>query len=306
MIIQKEQAKEILIKGGNVIIPTETVYGLAASIAHPEAVARIYSLKKRPQENPLIIHAATVDQILELVTHVPESFFLLADRFWPGPLTLILEANKDIHPLVTAGLPTVGVRIPNHKATLSLIKETGPLAAPSANLSGRPSSTKHWHLEKDFGTDFPILDGDPPVCGLESTILGWINESWQILRYGFLAKESIEEVLGISLVDSLLNICPGKRFKHYSPDAILVCTSDSIVEAEAIIGYENRCYASPLPLYSLGRDDDPASIAHNLFATFRQIDQDGLAKVWIDIDLPQQGLYNTILERIARSMNSSE
>lgn len=302
MIIHKEQAKEILLKGGNIAIPTETVYGLAGLITHPEAIARIYSLKKRPQENPLILHGATIAQILDMVGQVPESFFLLANRFWPGPLTLIVEADNDIHPLVTAGLPTVAVRIPNHPTTLSLIEEVGPLAAPSANLSGKPSSTKPCHVEKDFGKDFPILDGPLPVHGLESTILGWIDGSWQILRYGFLAKESIEEVLGNPLIDSLLHICPGKRFKHYSPEAILFCASDRLVEAEAIIGYENRHYSFPLPLYSLGRDDNPAAIAHNLFATFRQIDQDGLAKVWIDIDLPQEGLYATILERIAKAM----
>lgn len=302
MIIQKEEAKEILMKGGNVVIPTETVYGLAGSIKYPEAIKQIYTLKKRPQENPLILHGATLSQILDLVGEVPQSFFLLADHFWPGPLTLILEAKKGTHPLITAGLSTVGVRIPNHLSTLSLLEETGPLAAPSANLSGKPSSTHPSHVEKDFGIHFPILEGPPPLHGLESTILGWIEGSWQILRYGSLLKESVEEVLKHPLIDSSLPICPGKRFKHYSPEATLFCAKGRLSEAEGIIGYENRSYPSALPFYSLGRDDEPASIAHNLFATLRQIDEDRLSKVWVDIDLPKDGLYATILERITRAM----
>ena len=302
MIIQKEEAKEILMKGGNVVIPTETVYGLAGSIHYPQAIKQIYTLKKRPQENPLILHAATLPQILDLVEGVRPSFFLLADHFWPGPLTLILEAKKGTDPLITAGLSTVGVRIPNHLSTLSLLEETGPLAAPSANLSGKPSSTQPSHIEKDFGSHFPILEGPPPLHGLESTILGWLQGSWQILRYGSLVKGAVEEVLHERLLESSLPICPGKRFKHYSPEATLFCTKGRLNEAEAIIGYENRHYPSSLPVYSLGRDDSPTSIAHNLFATFRQIDQEGLTTVWLDMDLPKEGLYATILERMKRAM----
>ena len=302
MIINQNQAKKILLNGGNVIIPTETVYGLAGSIFHPEAIARIYALKQRPQKNPLIIHAATIDQILTLVTKVPKNFFELANHFWPGPLTLILQAKETIHASITGGLPTVGVRIPNHRATLSLMKETGPLAAPSANLSGKPSSTRLMHLEKDFGINIPILEGYSPTHGVESTILGWIDSSWQILRYGCITKESIEQILGQPLLDSELPICPGKLFKHYSPQATLFSSSAALHLAEAIIGYENRNYPLSLPFYSLGRDNDPASIAYNLFATFRQIDEDHHSKVWIDIDLPKQGLYQTILERILRAM----
>lgn len=305
MIIDKNEAKKILLNGGNVIIPTETVYGFAASIFHPEAIARIYLMKKRPQKNPLIIHAATMDQVLSLVTHLPEKFFDLANCFWPGPLTFILQGQKNIHPSITGGLETVGIRIPNHPDTLSLIKETGPLAAPSANLSGKPSSTRVSHLEKDFGINIPILQGPPPQHGLESTILGWIEGSWQILRYGCITKEAIETVLGIPILESELPICPGKQFKHYSPEATLFYTHESLPMAEAIIGYKNRNYPTSIPFYSLGEDNDPSMIAYNLFATLRQIDADNHSKVWIDVDLPQEGLYKTIIERILRAMDRS-
>jgi L-threonylcarbamoyladenylate synthase len=304
MLVEQKKAKEILESGGNVIIPTETVYGLAASIYHRKALENIYALKRRPPKNPLIVHVASVDEALSLVEEVPTSFFKLADVFWPGPLTIILKAKEGLDSIITANLPTVGVRIPKHKATLSLIEKVGPIAAPSANLSGKPSGTRLKHLEKDFGYDFPILEGDEPCFGVESTIIGWIDNQWQMLRYGFLEKESIEEVLGQKVLDSNLKICPGSQFKHYSPDAKLLYGED-FSDALAVIGYENRSYKEiHLPFYALGHDEDPVGIANNLYAILRKIDQDGIKKAWIDNSLPRKGLYLTILERISRAIQS--
>jgi L-threonylcarbamoyladenylate synthase len=301
MLIDQAKATQILNSGGNVIIPTETVYGLAGSIYHPHAIAEIYRLKNRPRSNPLIIHGSSVDQVLCLIKNPPESFFLLAEKFWPGPLTLILEAA----PHTLSHLSTVAIRIPNHKETLALIEKTGPLAAPSANLSGKPSSTRLSHLEKDFGKDFPVLEGKEPRYGLESTVLGWIEGSWQILRYGCITQEMIEAVLGKEVSTSNLPISPGKNFKHYSPDATLLSLPEDLLSAQAVIGYENRSYRSLLPFYSLGLDSDPETIASRLFAILRKIDEDGLQKVWIDKNLPQHGLYITILERIERAGKTS-
>lgn len=301
MIIEKSKAKQILLSGGNLIIPTETVYGLAASIYFPEAIERIYQLKNRPRENPLIVHCANVKQVLEFVQNVPKNFLKLAENFWPGPLTIILEARDDLNPQITAGLKTVAVRVPNHKETKALLEETGPLVAPSANLSGKPSSTKVAHIENDFGKEFPILEGEEPTCGVESTIIGWIDQKWVLLRYGFIPKEAIELVLGKPIDHSNLQICPGTRFRHYSPDAKIFTQKEMKYEGDAIIGYENRAYGNLQKFYSLGRDDNPEEIAHNLFAIFRKIDEDGLKKVWIDTELPMEGLYLTIKERISKA-----
>jgi L-threonylcarbamoyladenylate synthase len=304
MLINTEKAKEILEKGGNVIIPTETVYGLSASIFQKNAIDNIYHLKKRPPKNPLIVHAHNIETILALVGDVPKSFFKLAEAFWPGPLTMILKAKPGLNPVITANLPTVGVRIPRHEETLELLKLVGPLAAPSANLSGKPSGTKVSHLENDFGKNFPILEGKEPSCGVESTIIGWIDDSWQMLRYGFLEKESIEEVLGETVSDSNLKICPGTQFKHYSPDATLI-SGFGVKNFEALIGFENRTYnVNDKPFYSLGDDRNPIEIANNLYAILRKIDEDGIKNAWIDNNLPRKGLYLTILERITRAIQA--
>jgi len=301
MLIEIDEAEKILINSGNVIIPTETVYGLAASIYSQPGIEGIFKLKNRPKENPLIIHCSSLNQVLELVKDPPDSFFLLTKAFWPGPLTVILEAKEGINQLITAGLNTVAVRIPNHIETLNLISKTGPLVAPSANLSGTPSSTKIKHLEHDFGIDFPILKGDEPNCGLESTIIGWINEKWVLLRYGFIPKEEIEDILGEPIDHSNLQISPGTRFRHYSPKAKIFYGIIDLIEVEAIIGFENRHYEGNLPFYSLGNDNEPEKIAYNLFALFRKVDEDGFSRVWIDINLPNKGLYHTIIERILKA-----
>ena len=301
MIIELEEAKDILDGGGNVIIPTETVYGLAASIESENGIGGIFRLKNRPKENPLIIHCANLNQVLNLVKDVPASFYLLAEKFWPGSLTMILLGKENLNTLITAGLKTVAVRIPRHSEALKLIDKTGPLVAPSANLSGKPSSTKIKHLETDFGAEFPVLKGEEPEGGVESTIIGWIKGEWVLLRYGFIPREKIEEVLGLSLNDSNLQICPGTQFRHYSPEAKIFCGERNVSIYDAVIGFDNRFYETAKPFYSLGRDDDPLEIAHNLFAVFRKIDEDGIEKVWIDIDLPTEGLYNTIIERILKA-----
>jgi Sua5/YciO/YrdC/YwlC family protein len=165
MFVDIDVAKQILNEGGNVIIPTETVYGLAGSIKHSKAIESIYELKKRPKENPLIVHVSNMNQVLELVEELPQSFFDLVDSFWPGPLTLIVSGKESLNKLITGGLSTVAIRMPNHNQSLALIEKTGPLVAPSANLSGKPSGTRYTHLENDFGENIPILIGDHPIVG---------------------------------------------------------------------------------------------------------------------------------------------
>ena len=304
MLIEIEKAVEILNAGGKVIIPTETVYGLAGSIKHPNAIDSIYRLKGRPRQNPLIVHISNMDQVVDLVKSPPQSFFDLVECFWPGPLTLILDANDSINKSVTGGLSTIAIRMPNHQSAIELIDQTGPLAAPSANLSGRPSSTRHAHLENDFGGDIPVLKGDEPIYGVESTIIGWINGFWHILRPGFLSISEIKMVLNENLSVSDKKISPGSMFKHYSPNAKLIVDESALFSVDAILGYENRLYPDHLPFYSLGRDDQPEVIAYRLYDLFRKMDDLKFSTVWIDIQLPDNDLYHVILERIKKAVSS--
>jgi len=172
MYVNLIQAIEFLNTGKVVALPTETVYGLAASLKFPDAIKQIFTLKGRPQDNPLIVHTASMDQLTKYTDHLPEKFESLAELFWPGSLTLVAPANPlKVPRLVRAGLPTVAFRIPQHSLTLQVLQKTGPLVMPSANLSGRPSATLPGHVENDFGQSFPVVDGGPCSQGLESTIL---------------------------------------------------------------------------------------------------------------------------------------
>ena len=305
MLIDIEKAVDILNLGGNVIIPTETVYGLAGSIKYPDAIDSIYRLKGRPRKNPLIVHVSSLDQALDLVEEPPKSFFYLVERFWPGPLTLILKAKNCINRSVTGGLSTIAIRMPNHPSALELIQQTGPLAAPSANLSGKPSGTRYAHLETDFGVGIPVLKGDEPIYGVESTILGWINESWNLLRLGYLSVSELGVVLNENLTVSDKKISPGSMFKHYSPNAKLLINRSEMERAQAILGYENRSYPHHLPIYSLGRDNEPELIAHRLYDLFRKMDDLKFSTVWVDTELPDWDLYHVILERIKKAATST-
>lgn len=176
MRIGLTEATRLLKEGKVVAIPTETVYGLAALANHPEAVEKLYRLKNRPRENPLIIHLHDALDLTNYMDEIPPSVKGLTDRFWPGPLTIVLPIQEGVVlPAVSAGLKTQAFRVPNHALTRALIAQTGPLVAPSANLSGRPSTVSPEQVEEDFGADFPVLDGGRCEKGLESTILVWIK-----------------------------------------------------------------------------------------------------------------------------------
>lgn len=304
MHITVDQAAHILQTGEVIGVPTETVYGLAASLAYSEAVDKIFMLKKRPQDNPLIIHVATVEQIIPFAKTLPPKFHELANAFWPGPLTLIIPIDpKMIAPQVRAGLPTAGFRIPNHQLTKKLIETTGPLAMPSANLSGRPSSTSPSHVEEDFGSDFPVLDGGSCVRGLESTILCYRKEAWSIARLGALSAEAFELVLGYKppLIDKdTERLCPGQFHRHYAPKAKLLLGS-SPNEADCIIGFNDRSYPPAKSLMTWGASTDAESVATNLYHVLRQLDKEGIQTAWVDTDFPLDGLWTTIAERLCRA-----
>ena len=301
------EAAELLKKGQVVGVPTETVYGLAASLGNTEAIKKIFYLKKRPQDNPLIIHISSIQQMYQFVDTLPLGFQDLAEHFWPGPLTLVIPTSKNIPSCVRAGLDTAAFRMPNHKKALELIDLSGPLVMPSANLSGTPSSTRPEHIENDFGTDFPVIDGSPSLYGIESTILVLKDNKWLLGRLGAISIEELESHLNYRLnpvsKSSKNPICPGQKYRHYAPKARIFKEPDIPEECEAIIGFKERIYKTSIPILYLGSLDDPKEVANQLYDLLRQIDQKGYAAVWIDMDFPDSNLWKSVRERLLKASN---
>ncbi|MHB8155848.1 MAG: L-threonylcarbamoyladenylate synthase, partial [Desulfocucumaceae bacterium] len=232
------QAGLILLRGGLVAFPTETVYGLGANALDGSAVERVFSAKGRPQDNPLIVHVADLGSVYEYALAVSPVARLLMEKFWPGPLTLILPGNGKVSEAVSAGLAGLAFRMPDHPVALALIREAGiPVAAPSANLSGRPSPTTADHVQGDLGGRIDaILDGGPAGMGIESTVLDLTVDIPLILRPGGIAPEQIKAVTGaVDLDRTLLKGgkppqqpgSPGMKYRHYAPCAPLVLVEGS-------------------------------------------------------------------------------
>lgn len=220
--------------GELIVIPTETVYGLAANALDENAVKKIFATKGRPQDNPLIIHTYSKEKIFEFTQNQPDYIGKLIDTFMPGPLTLVLDKNPIIPSIVSAGLNTVAIRIPNNEVTLKLLELVGlPLAAPSANKSGRPSPTKAQHILDDYKADESIYglidDGDCEV-GIESTIIKCESDKIIILRPGKVSKEDLENVVDVKIEEYIGKelLSPGMKYKHYSPDIPVQISKDVI------------------------------------------------------------------------------
>lgn len=300
-----EETAKLLLQGAVVAVPTETVYGLAASIHHENAIDQIFALKNRPRVNPLIVHIADREQIDPFVEQYPPFFDEFAAHFWPGPLTLILPVKTGaLHPTITAGLVTGAFRVPRHPLALQLLKLTGPLVMPSANLSGRPSSTRSEHVEVDFGNGFPVLEGGVSTEGLESTILAYLDAKWVILRQGRIPREAFEPLIGyvpdISLYKGGQPLSPGQLFRHYAPQARL--SFDLTAKgATHVLGFVEREYPTHLTLLPLGSLTDPATVALSLYDTLRELDQRSVQQAVVDMDFPSLGLWATIRERLEKA-----
>lgn len=300
---QIAQAAEIIRNGGLVAMPTETVYGLAANALDGNAVAKIFRAKGRPMDNPLIVHIAGIGEIGRLVSSFPEKARLLAENFWPGPLTMVLPKSGLIPDEVSAGLATVGVRFPSHPLAQALIKASGvPLAAPSANRSGIPSPTTAYHVMRDMdGRIDAVLDGGDCAVGVESTVITLCTDRPRILRPGGVTLEQIQRVIGEADVDDAVfhklednrkAASPGMKYKHYAPKAhvVLIKASD-----EKYIDYVNKnaddktaamCYDEDTERisvgkpYPVGEKADQRRYARELFRLLRQIDDDGMTRVY--------------------------
>jgi L-threonylcarbamoyladenylate synthase len=303
-----------LLKNGQVVaLPTETVYGLAAALDNPEAIKKIFQLKGRPSSNPLIIHVGSIESILPFITEAPPHFFDLAEKFWPGPLTIILPIHTELVPeIARAALPTAGFRIPSHPLTLELLHLSPPVVMPSANISGKPSSTHPAHVENDFGSDFPVLDGGPCKKGVESTILYFDGTHWKMGRLGAIEPDLFIPVLGYApqvvlkqsgqLMELKQPICPGQLFRHYAPKAKLLTDPRYREEVKFILGFRERNYRGDAQVICLGSEQDPYEVAENLFDALRRLDLEGASSAWVDMDFPRAGLWMTIAERLERAM----
>lgn len=293
-----QQAAKILKDGGLVAFPTETVYGLGANALDAAAVKNIFSAKGRPADNPLIVHLSCWEEVYTICEKIPPIAKTLADRFWPGPLTMLLPRRSNLPDVVTAGLSTVGVRCPNHPLALKLIRAAGvPIAAPSANRSGKPSPTEFSHLIKDLdGRVDALLDGGPCQIGVESTVLDVTSTPPRLLRPGGVTLPMLQEVLGEIQIDDAVMAeispgavvrSPGMKYRHYAPAAPVTILQGSPEDVRryllrkkekgvrfAILCYDEESAGYPdVPFLCYGSREDPLSLSHHLFSALRQLDQ---------------------------------
>ncbi len=312
------RAGEILLSGGLVAFPTETVYGLGGNALDAGAAAKIYEAKGRPSDNPLIVHIADWDAIGQIAVHLPRQAKQLSDAFWPGPLTMILQKSAAVPYETTGGLETVAVRMPDHAIAQALIRAGGGyVAAPSANTSGRPSPTSAQHVAEDLdGRIDMIIDGGEVQIGLESTIVDLTEEIPMILRPGFISREMLEQVIGTVKTDRGLTAedasvrpkAPGMKYRHYAPQAplFIVEGTEQAVEEKinALASGEyaaGRCagviasdetaemYAFGV-VKSMGSRSDELEISRHLYAILREFDRLGVSVIYSEsFQTPQMG-----------------
>ena len=322
------EAGEIIRQGGLVAFPTETVYGLGGDALNPESSKKIYAAKGRPSDNPLIIHIADIKDLEKIVKEIPQSAYQLADVFWPGPLTMILPKSEEVPYQTTGGLNTVAVRMPSHPVALEFIREAGGyVAAPSANLSGKPSPTKAKYVVQDMdGRIDMIIDGDGVDIGLESTIVDVTGDKPMILRPGYITKEMLDAVLGQVETDpTLLDSdskeapkAPGMRYRHYAPKGELVLVEGS---PEAVVSYINeqtslhrqqgektgiigttemtgRYEADSVKI--AGSRDDETAIARQLYTFLREFDDEDVAYMYAE-SFAGTGMRQAIMNRLLKA-----
>lgn len=322
-------AADIIAGGGLVAFPTETVYGLGGDAFDVNASARIYEAKGRPSDNPLIVHIAALEDLYSLTDNVPEKALALAKEFWPGPLTMIVDKKSCVPDTVTGGLSTVAVRLPSHKVARDLIKASGTfIAAPSANLSGRPSPTRAEHVIEDLsGRVDMIIDGGDIEIGLESTIVDLTEDVPVILRPGYITMEMIEDVIGDVRLDKALMTgvsdgvapkAPGMKYRHYAPKAELTIIEgerdkvinriNSFVEegrgrnrkVGVMLTTETYDMVDADVKISLGSGDSNEEIARNLFATLREFDETGVDVIYSE-GFGDNGLGQAVMNRLLKA-----
>ena len=320
----KKQSK-LLSEGKTVIFPTETVYGLGANALDEDAVKKIYEAKGRPSDNPLIVHIYDKEEVYNLAENINEKAKTIMDKFWPGPITIILNKKNIVPYRTSGGLETVAIRMPSHLIAREIIKEAGiPIAAPSANISGRPSPTKADHVYEEMnGRVSGIVLGGDCNFGLESTVLDVTTENPMILRPGSITKEDLEKVIGEVSIDPSLERkednkkakAPGMKYTHYSPDADVYIVSgnieDTISKINSLVVENNKkglktgvmCLEQNKNSYkgevvSLGSTLD--EVGSNLFDVLRQMDKMNIDIVYSE-EFPRDGVGQAIMNRLLKS-----
>ena len=307
-MIPFDQAVQRLRDGGVVAFPTETVYGLGAMASCVEAVARVFAVKDRPRFDPLIVHVASTKELETLTTAGPEVWGALTDRFWPGPLTLVLPKRDTVPDLVTSGLATVAVRCPAHDLARALIEAAGaPLAAPSANRFGRLSPTTADAVLEQIGDGIDgVLDGGPCRVGVESTILDLTGSIPSILRQGGLAQEELEAMLGHVTVVPRTDLpqAPGMLLRHYAPLTPVHWRDDpaTLPARVGLLQFQGQAAQGPFAVVEvLSPTGDMEEAAARLFAALRKLDAMGLDEIRAD-KLPAIGLGRAINDRLTKAV----
>jgi len=326
-----EEAGQIIRSGGLVVFPTETVYGIGANALNKDASKNIYQVKGRPSDNPLIVHIADQNDLEKYVKNISGYAYKLIDKFWPGSLTLIFEKRDLIPYEITGGLDTVAIRIPNNKIAQELIREAQvPICAPSANISGKPSSTLYEHVFDDlFGKVDMIIDGGKSLVGIESTVLDLTGEIPVILRPGVVTKLMIEDVLGCTILDGTEKLdikdipkAPGMKYKHYSPNGnitIVDGTKENVIDyintevrkleqinkSVAVIcasNYSDQINCKHISI--IGDLDNQNEIASNLFISLREMDQLNIKHIFIH-SFSTNDIGAAVMNRLLKAANNN-
>ena len=326
-----KQAAEKIIRGELVAFPTETVYGLGADGLNKEAVIKIYEAKGRPSDNPLILHIAKMEDLDDLVAEIPDIAYRCMEKYWPGPLTIIFKKSARVPDIITGGLDTVAIRMPNHPIALKLIElSKTPIAAPSANLSGKPSPTKAKHVIEDMdGRIAMIVDGGDTGIGLESTVLDLSTESPMILRPGHITYEELRDlIVDLREDENITNIgkapkSPGQKYRHYAPKGEMILFSGEMEEVILKISEMAKAYAArgkkvgimctdeTMDRYefpgvkSMGSRNNMRTIGANLFSVIRDFDSEDVDVILSEsVDSHEIGM--AIMNRMIKAAGGRE
>jgi len=301
-----------LLKSGEVVaFPTETVYGLGADAKNPDAVKKIFEIKGRPSDNPLIVHISDKKQAKYFALEISDDAHKLMDAFWPGPLTLIFKKKPQVLDIITAGLDTIALRWPKHPLSQQLIALAGPVVAPSANSSGKPSPTKAEHVKEDFGDDFPVVNAGETEIGLESTVLDITSEPYTIYRPGAVSADEISRIVDKDVIQDSGSSkdetakSPGTKYSHYSPEAKVqwISSGDTTFIDEALYLLHSR----PAPRKSdrvIHYEGNFNKMAHELYDRFRHADHQNLEFVFVEPFSSEQ-LQNPIVQALQNRISKA-
>jgi L-threonylcarbamoyladenylate synthase len=325
------EGAKIIVSGGLVVFPTETVYGIGANALNKDASKKIYQVKGRPSDNPLIVHIADKDDLPKYVMNIDQIAKKLIDAFWPGSLTLIFNKKEIIPYEITGGLETVAIRMPDNDIARGLIRESQmPICAPSANISGKPSSTLYEHVLADlFGKVEMIIDGGKSLVGIESTVLDLTTQIPTILRPGAITKTMIENILSMSILDATHQNAenkapkaPGMKYKHYSPNGKITIVDGNHLNVVKFINQEVEkleaisetvaviCVSDYAPhikckhISIIGNLDDPKEIASNLFSSLRNMDQLGIKNIYIH-SFSTDDIGTAVMDRLLKAADNN-